>query len=324
VNSVSGVAVDKAGNVFIADEYNRAIRKVDHSGVISTVSSLPSFPISIQVDDTDNIYFACNDYSAYTFSHTGVISLLAGNGSNTASGDGGLAIAAGLDAKDVTFDGHGNYYIADAYNNRIRKVDSWGIITTYAGNGIAAWSGDGGQATSASLSNPNGVVMDEDGDLYIADYSNNRVRKVSSEGIITTVAGITTGGYRGDGWPATVAMIDNPTKVTLDHNGDLYIADNGNGRVRKVNICFPTAVTDPVYGVNEVIVYPNPTNDQFKVRLPEGGCSIVLTDITGKAVYHTIAQDKNLEINVRQFPRGVYIIKVTGSDFIQNEKILIR
>ena len=124
-------------------------------------------------------------------------------------------------------------YIADQVNNRVRKV-SGGIITTVAGTGTAGYSGDGGQATSAQLNNPLGVAVDAQGSLYIADYANHRVRKVSG-GIITTVAGTGTAGYSGDGGQATSAQLNFPVGVAVDAQGSLYIADSDNYRVRKVS-----------------------------------------------------------------------------------------
>ena len=147
-------------------------------------------------------------------------------------GNGGPAIRATLNFPEgVAFDPNGNLYIADGDNGRIRKVDTNGIITTVAGNGSQKYAGDGGAATNASLNYPYGVVFDSVGNWYIADWGNNCIRKVDTNGIITTVAG---GGSGGDGGAATNANLIEPTCVALDAAGNLYIADAANNRIRKV------------------------------------------------------------------------------------------
>lgn len=166
----------------------------------------------------------------------GMMTDIAGSGESGYGGDGGPATQAKLKMPaGLGFDKAGNLYIADRENHRIRKVDSKGIITTVAGNGTAGFSGDGGPATKASLNLPSGVVVDDKGNLYIADRSNDRVRIVNSEGIIKTFAGSGNEGYNGDSMPATQATIDKPFGLALDNNGNLYIADRGNNRIRKVN-----------------------------------------------------------------------------------------
>ena len=199
-----GAALDGAGNLYIADGLNQRIRKVSVT--------------------------------------TGLVTTVAGNGSAGYSGDGGSATAAELDAPGgLAVDSAGNTYISDTENNRIRKVDANGIITTIAGNGTAGYSGDGGPATSAEISSFSNVAVDGAGNLYIADEMNNRIRKVVlSTGIISTVAGsggtgFISGNYSGDGGPATGARLSLPSGVTVDGAGNLYIADTSNQRIREVN-----------------------------------------------------------------------------------------
>ena len=127
-------------------------------------------------------------------------------------------------------------YIADTGNNRIRKVTN-GVITTVAGTGTAGYNGDGGSAISAELNLPQGIAVDSFGNLYIADTSNHRIRKVTPGGIITTVVGTGTVGYSGDGGIATLAQLKAPTNIAIDYDGNMYITDLGNDSIRKVNIC---------------------------------------------------------------------------------------
>jgi uncharacterized protein (TIGR03437 family) len=164
----------------------------------------------------------------------GVITTVAGNGSSSNSGDNGLALNAGLgNIHGLAADSTGNLYIADSGNHRIRKVSN-GVITTVAGNGTAGFSGDNGPATSAQLYNPLSVTVDSAGNLYIADSGNARIRKVSN-GVITTVAGNGTFGFGGDNFAAVGAGLSDPRGIAVDSAGNLYIADSGNSRVRKIS-----------------------------------------------------------------------------------------
>ena len=164
------------------------------------------------------------------------IETVAGNGTSGYRGDGSAAVAARLNEPvGVALDGSGNLYIADTINNRIRKVDAAGVITTVAGNGTPGYGGDGGAAVAAQLRYPQGVALDGSGNLYIADSSNSRIRKVDTAGVITTVAGDGTQGYGGDGGTAVAAQLNQPFGVALDGSGNLYIADTINNRIRKVD-----------------------------------------------------------------------------------------
>jgi len=244
-----GVAVDSAGNLYIADTNNSRIRKVS-GGTITTVAGNGNFgfsgdggpatsaslyrPWGVAVDSAGNLYIPDAGNHRIRKVSGGTITTVAGNGSQGSSGDGGPAASASLNSPmGVAVDSAGNLDIADWGNSRIRKV-SGGTITTVAGNGGYRFSGDGGPATSASLSDPCGAAVDSAGNLYIADFWNNRIRKVSG-GTITTVVGNGGGGFSGDGGPATSASLYFPCGVAVDLAGNLYIADTYNGRIRKVS-----------------------------------------------------------------------------------------
>ena len=172
--------------------------------------------------------------SAIDYANT-TITTVAGNGSSGYSGDGGPATQAKLTSVFGLAAGpDGSLYIADTGSNRIRKVDPKGIITTVAGNGPAGYSGDGGPATQAGLNNPWGVAVGPDGSVYIADTGSNRIRKVDSKGIITTVAGNGSSGYSGDGGPATQTSLYYPSGVAVGPDGSIYVADTYNQRIRRV------------------------------------------------------------------------------------------
>ena len=196
-----GGTVDEAGNIYIADTFNHCVRLVDTNGIIRTIAG----------------------QKPYRSAPGGF------------TGDGGPATLARLNMpQDVAVDKDGNVYIADINNNRIRKVDVDGVITTFAGCDTAGFSGDGGPATEASLRRPRGITTDKAGTLYIADSGNHRIRKVKPNGIICTIAGIGVAGFAGDGGPATEAHLQSPSNVTIDPSGNLYIIDKGNERIRKV------------------------------------------------------------------------------------------
>jgi sugar lactone lactonase YvrE len=200
----TGVAFDSEGDFYIADTENNRVRRVN------------------------------TNYVSTTNGPIGIIQTIAGNGTTSYSGDGGQATNAGLNPFSIAVDGLGNVYIADESNNRLRKVDTNGIITTLAGTNIAGFSGDGGQSTNAELHFPTGVAMDNLGDLFIADLENNRIREINTNGIITTVAGTNNAGFSGDGGLAIVAKLASPRAVAVDLSGNLFIAETGNNRIREV------------------------------------------------------------------------------------------
>ena len=191
----------------------------------------------IAVSPKGDIYISRREHNIISrISSKGTLTTVVGTGYSGYSGDGGPATKAEMNLPaGLTFDSRGNLYIADRANHRVRKVDTRGNITTIAGNGTAGFSGDGGPATQASLNLPSGVVVDKKGNLYIADRSNNRVRVVNAKGIIKTFAGNGKDGYHGDNMPALKATLDKPFGLALDKDNNLYIADRGNNRIRKVD-----------------------------------------------------------------------------------------
>jgi hypothetical protein len=258
----SQVVVDAAGNIFIADALNNRVRKISiTTGLITTVagngthgysgdngpatSAALGYVEGIAVDAAGNIYIADTDNQRIRMvsSTNGNITTVAGNGTGGYSGDGGAAVNAQLaNPSGVAVDGSGNLYIADQLNNVIREVSIANKqITTVAGNGTRGYSGDNGAATSAKLNLPFGVAVDAAGNLYIADTNNQRIRMVNTSGIITTVAGngygagTGSGGYSGDEGLAVNAELNNPESVSVDAAGNLYIGDQDNNRIRKVD-----------------------------------------------------------------------------------------
>ena len=251
LNFPRGVAADSSGNLFIVDQTNNRIRKVDASGNISTVaggggalgdggpatSAQLASPKHLAVDSSGNLFIAdTSNHRIRKVDTSGTISTVAGNGTPGFSGEGGPATSAQLHfPHGVAVDSSGNLFISDVNNNRIRKVDTSGNISTVAGTGTSGFSGDGGPSTAAQLDLPIGLAVDSSGNLFITDFGDNRIRMIDTSGIISTVAGNGTSGFSGDGGPATSASLNRPQDIVVDSSGNFFIADGNNNRVRKVD-----------------------------------------------------------------------------------------
>lgn len=242
------VAYDAAGNLYIADLNNNVIRKVNVAGVITTVAgtgeqgfsgdggaaisaSLDS-PAGIAIDPSGNIYIADTHNQRVRKVSGGTITTIAGTGIAGFSGDGGSGTSATLsNPTALALDASGNLYIADTDNHRIRRI-SGTTITTVAGNGEQFFSGDNAAATAAGLDSPNGVAIDAAGNLYIGDTHNQRVRVVNTSGTITTLAGNSSKAYAGDGGAAIASSLARPRGLSVDAQGNIYVADSDNNRIR--------------------------------------------------------------------------------------------
>lgn len=247
-----GAFVDKTGNLYISDYGNNRIRMVNTGGIITTIAGNGTGGYSgdggaataaelrlvrgVVLDTIGNVYISDYFNNAVRMVNTnGIISTFAGTGVGGYNGDNIAATAAKLYyPQGLAVDKYNNIYISDGANERIRMVNTSGIITTIAGNGVNSYSGDGGPATAAELSDPNGVAVDKSGNVYLDDEANNRIRMVNTSGIINTIAGNGVLGFSGDGGPATSAELYQPIGVAVDNSGNVYIGDN-NQRLRYVD-----------------------------------------------------------------------------------------
>jgi sugar lactone lactonase YvrE len=255
LNTPMGVVMDSAGNVVVADTYNHRVLLVTLAGAIRTMAGTgtrrrqprrhstpaaqlqgraPCAPATGNLSGTLYIVDTSN-HRVLRLPPGGLLQTAAGNGSQGSAGDGGAARLAQLNMPGAcATDSTGNLFIADTANHAIRKVNPAGVISTVAGVGAPGTSGDEGAATDARLDSPRGVVVDDMGDIFIADTGNHRIRQVTPDGVIHSIAGTGASGFAGDGGPAAGAPLNGPQGLFLDGAGDLYFADTGNNRIRRL------------------------------------------------------------------------------------------
>ncbi|WP_405502146.1 RICIN domain-containing protein [Streptomyces niveus] len=267
LNGPRGLAVDGKAVLCIADADNHLVRLIPpHRKAVMRVAgtgtagfggdggpgvgALLNHPMGIVVDSGNVKHVADTDnHRVRKITNTGNISTIAGTGTAGYGGDGGPALAAQLNRPHgVVLDGEGNLYVADTDNHRVRKVTADGTISTVAGTGAAGFGGDDGPATSAQLNHPSSVVVDSTGVLYVADTDNHRVRRITTDGVISTVAGSGVAGFDGDDGPAASAQLNHPLGLAVDGEDVLYVADTDNHRVRKLAPAPAPAVVLPESG----------------------------------------------------------------------------
>jgi sugar lactone lactonase YvrE len=269
-----GLAVDATGNFFIFDYLNGVTCRVGTNGIISAWSTNAlHFPGGLAVDINDDLFCSYEYRVVGEFLTNGTSIAFAGDGSPGYSGDGGAATNAELsEPAGLTLDAGGNLFIADKGECRVRRVGTNGVITTVAGNGYSGFYGDGGLATNAELNAPVGVAVDPNGNLFIADTGNNRIREVTTNGIITTIAGNGAAAFSGDGGAATSAALNQPSDVAVDAFGNLYISDTGNNRIR-------LAAQGPAFAFTN-LSYTNNGNYDLVVSSPYGSVTSSVVALT--------------------------------------------
>ena len=324
--TVSQIAVDKKGNLFIADISSHRIRKVDTNGIIHTIAgtTIPGFngdgipatdamlslTTGVAVDKIGRI-FICDEsnFRIRMIDTFGIIHTIAGTGIQAYSGDNGPATNAALTGPcKIVVDIIGNVYYTDG-QNLVRKIDTAGIITTIAGNSTIGYSGDGGPATAAAISGGEGIALDRNKNIYISDFSYGVIRIIDSFGIINTIAGHVMTTILGDGGPAISASLSNPFGVAVDTAGNIFIADHGHCRLRKVYM--HTVDVDQVINNSDVFIIPNPSKGQFLIlfnsKQPQVDISVL--DMLGHIVKQINSKNVDkVELSI-DLPNGVYLVK---------------
>jgi len=343
-----GIAIDGSGNIYIADVVRNVIRMVNPSGIISTFAGTgsPGFsgdggqataaeldlPSDVAIDNIGNL--VVNDAANRVIRRinistgtAGIINTIAGTaGTIGYSGDGGQATAANIDVLNLTVDNSGNIYFTDPDHYVVRKINTSGIISTFAGDGTSGYTGDGSNATSAELSTLFGIKTDCSQNVYIADKMNNVIRMVNTVGTINTIAGNGTSGYTGDGNAATTAEFNHPTVFVPDESGNIFIADGNNYVIREIgpslcNTCrlgsfsgnsMQSDQLSCVYSIS-----PNPTGGAFKIlqSFPaKETTKVKIIDIFGQIVYQNsfVFSNAAIDINLGEIPSGLYFMEIIG------------
>ncbi len=355
------LAVDKLGNVFITDWFNNVLKMVNTSGIISiaagtgtgsfsgdggqATSADLNLPSGIALDNSGNKYL-CDDNNnrIRMIDNSGIISTIGGDGYQSGfgypgrggyTGDGGPATAAELHwPSNISTNNAGNVFISDQMNHSIRMINSSGIISTVAGNGVLGYYGDGGPATAAELDNVCGVAVDQSGNIFIADMYNNRIRMVNTSGIISTIAGNGIQSFSGDGGPATAAELNTPLQLNMDASGNIYFCDAANYRIRKLTPHnFETGTGKLISNSEKVIVFPNPNNGIFTIALSRA--ELVLGSPPIVEIYNLLAEKVYTEtlrstqgdnlIDIGNKANGVYLYRVLdeNGNVISNGKFVI-
>jgi len=323
--SPTGIAVDASGTVYIADTYNHKIRKITAAGLVSTFAgsgaqgsddgagAVASFntPSGVAVDASGNVYVADRGNNKIRkITAAGLVSTLAGSNDNTTGNTDGTGTAASFNWPfGVAVDILGNVYVADCYNYKIRKITAAGVVSTLAGSGTAG-NADG-LGTVASFVNPYGITVDVSGNVYVTDIAYNVIRKITSAGLVSTLAG-GSGVGSADG-VGSAASFSTPKGISVDVSGNLYVADTDNNVIRKIS---QSLATTDFEMFSKLKIYPNPVKTILNIQTPNNNSidKIYIVDLLGKKVLEQ-TQNTN-QINIEHLAKGIYIIET----FLGQEK----
>ncbi|MCI9846106.1 T9SS type A sorting domain-containing protein [Flavobacterium pectinovorum] len=324
---VYGICIDKNDNIFVSD--NTKIRKITPAGVVTTfVGSSSSGNVDgtgtaarfynlagICIDANNTLYVAdSQNHRIRKITSEGVVTTLAGSSDGFDDGTGTAAKFSEPGA--VCVDASGNVYVADTGNHKIRKITSAGDVTTFAGSANGFVNGTG---TAARFSYPFGICIDASNNLYVGDMNNNKIRKITTTGVVTTFAGSSRGSADGTG---TAALFYYPWGLSIN-NGIMYVADSSNNRIRKI--------TTATLGLNEnnkavtLTVYPNPATNILNIQLEEisPNTQLKISDILGKTIFTKKIEANITSISTESFKKGVYLITVLNSDKKTTQKVII-
>jgi sugar lactone lactonase YvrE len=321
-----GMITDAAGNIYFAEQQYNQVRKINSSGIITTVAGIPNMsgnfsgdgglataaslngPSDVAVDAVGNIYIADgNNHRIRVVNASGIITTISGSTMGFA-GDGGLAINAKFNYPlGIAIDMNNNLYIGDAQNHRIRKIDNSGLISTIVGTGTQANSGDGGPAILAAIGSSRGLEVDGMGNIYFADRYYGTIRKIDTSGIITKIVGTGVTGYSGDGGPATLAQIQ-PIDVTIDHSGNFYITDDTRIRIVCNGLCI-NSLNELKENI-QLVVYPNPATNVIHIPNERGELKNAMVEVTTNLGQTIINQSYSNTVDVTHLPTGIYTLKI--------------
>lgn len=318
-----GVCVDASGNVYVSDQNNHTIRKITPAGVVTTFAGQVgasgaadgtgtaasfNFPRGLCIDGAGNIFVAdFFNHSIRKITPGGVVTTIAGTGLSGSVDATGTSASFNRPA-GVCVDGSGNLYVADQLNHRIRKITMPGAtVTTYAGSTLGNVDATG---TAAKFNLPYGVCVDAGGIVYVADFNNQKIRKITTGQVVTTFAG--TGSVGSTDATGTSASFNGPIGISMNNLGNMFLADQFNHKIRKIS--------NPTAGINETslntttTVYPNPSADIFFINLKASATVVVINSLGQTVVEQTMNAGKQT-INLQNQAKGIYFVKV-----IQNEK----
>lgn len=325
-NGIDGLAVDTAGNVYVADTNNHRIRKISAAGVVSTLAGSTqgyangigtaarfNNPSGVAVDAAGNVFVTDTfNYRIRKITPAGVVSTLAGSG--IAGFANGLGTAAQFNKTyGIAVNDTGSIFVADALNHRVRKITASGVVTTFAGSVYGYANGNG---IAAKFSYPYGITVDATDNVYVTDAEDNRIRKITIVGMVSTLAGSGIGGFA-DGIGTTAQFI-NPCGVTVDAVGSVFISDATNHRIRKITNSLSTAD----YNQNQVLIYPNPVSSIINIDLGDSIASeVILFDMNGRVMQtENIVNSSGIEIS--NLANGMYLMQITTDKGVVSKKIV--
>ncbi len=342
----NGVCVDASGNYYVSDNYADAAYEVNGTtGIITNVcghgaqgctgdggpggAATMELPMGVAVDASGNIYIADygNNRIRKVNAATGIVTTLTGGIYGFSPNGTPASTCAWSSIQGVCVDGAGNVYISDAGNHVVRMISASGLVRTVAGDGSAGYSGDGGLAFEAKLSSPAGLYINSARHLFICDQNTNVVRVVDfTTDKIYTLAGTGTGGFSGDGGDPTAAQLFAPTGVWQDGTGNIYIADAGNQRIRKiVGSAYRqvTQITEPTD--NQFKIYPNPSAGTFIIDAGQAlaNATIEVYNMVGEKVYTGAVSNQMASITIDQ-PSGIYNIVLASAATRTVQQIMIQ
>ena len=338
-----GITIDAANNIFFCDAFNNRVRKIDTFGIITTVAgngmtayngdNIPATaaalyaPHCIVLDAAGNMYITdFENHRVRKVNAAGIISTIAGTGVLGSDGDNGPAVNAKINGPyGIALDAEGNIYFADDWANVVRKIDATGVITTFAGNDTATVLGDNGPATVAALNHPSGITIDNYRNVFISNISQQRIRKVAPNGVISTIAGTGALGFSGDNGPATAAELGSPCGITLDaSNGSIYLADFSNSRVRRIG--WPLRIEEQNRMSAGLNIYPNPTSGVFTCEITgqaEEPFEVSVIDMVGRtAGAYRMEAGKPQLMNMAE--SGMYLVRATGKAWRAEKTVVVR